>query len=386
MRTLRQSFLFLACACGLAAGPAGLAQAQVLPDDRLDVLYHSYEGDNVEITGPSILGRKKLGTALSVYANYYVDSISSASIDVLSYASPYEEERTEYSLGADYILGEAIVSAGFTTSSENDFDARTLYLGISQEIFSGLTTVNLSFARGDDEVKQITDPDFLEEAKRRLYRVGVSQVITKNFLMNFDFEAITDEGYLNNPYRQVRFEDPGVTAGYRFQREVYPETRSSNAFALGGRYFLQRDRALYGNARIYDDTWGIRAWNAELGYVHTWRDLLFDVSYRFYTQGDADFFSDLFPFEDAQNFLARDKELSDFESSTVRADITWDIADTYGWSGKGWLKRGTLNLSYSLIRFDYNNFRDIVTGGPVGEEPFFSFDADVYQLYFSVWF
>ena len=78
---------------------ASVTHAQVLPEDRADALYHSYDGGGVEITGPSILFRKKIGSKFSGYANYYVDSISSASIDVETYASPYSEERTEVSVG-----------------------------------------------------------------------------------------------------------------------------------------------------------------------------------------------------------------------------------------------------------------------------------------------
>ncbi len=42
-----------------AAMLASVAVAQVLPEDRADALYHSYDGGGVKITGPSILLRKK---------------------------------------------------------------------------------------------------------------------------------------------------------------------------------------------------------------------------------------------------------------------------------------------------------------------------------------
>ena len=81
------------------------ALASVLPDDRSDVLYHRYEGGGVVIDGPSVLVRKKATKNLSVVGNYYVDYVSSASIDVVTTASPYDEERTQWSLGADYLRG-----------------------------------------------------------------------------------------------------------------------------------------------------------------------------------------------------------------------------------------------------------------------------------------
>lgn len=365
---------------GLAVGSL---HAQVLPEERADILYHSYDGGGVKITGPSFLARANVGDKVSLSSNYYVDSISSASIDVLSYASPYEEERKELSLGADFIVGEAVVSAGYTNSDENDFEARTAYLGISQEIFGGLTTVKLGFAKGKDTVGQVTDPLFSEDADRRIYRLGVSQVMTKNLVVNFDFEGVSDEGYLNNPYRQVRFLDPMDARGYRFQQEVYPNTRSSSALAVTGRYFLDINSAVYGGARVYDDTWGINAWNAQAGYTYRWRDRwLFDLSFRHYDQSAADFYSDLFPFQDAQNFLGRDKEISTYTTQTVKLDITYELLPN-GW---GIAQRGTANLSLARIMFDYDDFRDILTGGAVGDEPLYSFDADVLQFYLSFWF
>ena len=369
----------------LFAASASVAVAQVLPEDRADALYHSYSGDNIEITGPSILLRKKLTKDFSGYANLYIDSISSASIDVLSYASPYKEKRTEVSLGGDYLLGDTIVSGGYTHSDENDFNAQTAYIGISQDIFGGLTTVRMGYARGWDTVSQVGNATFEEDVDRRSYRLGVTQVVTKNLVMSFDFEGITDEGFLNNPYRQVRyrFDDPSITDGYLWQPEVYPNTRTSSAFSLGGRYFVKPGSAIYANARLFDDTWGIGAWNAQAGYVYTTqRNWSFDLSYRYYTQTAADFYRDLFDYQDQQNFMARDKELSSFDSHSLRFAASYDIP-VQSW---GFVERGTASFTYDFMYFDYADFRDVVTGGPVGEEPLFNFSADVFQLYVSFWY
>lgn len=52
---------------------SSLVQAAVLPDERIDLLYHGYDGGGAEINGPSILVRKNIGASASVAANYYVD-------------------------------------------------------------------------------------------------------------------------------------------------------------------------------------------------------------------------------------------------------------------------------------------------------------------------
>ncbi len=45
---------------------ASNALAGVLPDDRTDILYHLYDGGGVEIDGPSLLVRKKVGKSVSL--------------------------------------------------------------------------------------------------------------------------------------------------------------------------------------------------------------------------------------------------------------------------------------------------------------------------------
>jgi hypothetical protein len=337
----------------------------------------------VEITGPSILVRKQVTQDFSAYANYYVDSISSASIDVLSYASPYSEDRNEITVGGDYLLDATVLSGGYTYSDENDFTANTAWFGVSQDIFGGLTTVRLGYGHGWDTVGKVNDSSFSQDVKRRSYRVGVSQVLTKNLVMSLDYEGITDEGYLNNPYRQVRYRDASVPAGYNWQEEQYPNTRTSSSLGLGSRYYLRPGSSVYGNARIFDDTWGISAWDAQLGYVITpLPNWLFDISFRYYSQTSADFYSDLFDYANQQNFLARDKELSTFEDYSVRLGVSYELPNLH-W---GFVERGTINLNYDYIYFDYSDFRDVLEGGVVGEEPLYNFSADVIQLYVSFWF
>src|ERR1700743_2549347 len=84
------------------------AVADVLPDDRADVLYHNYSGGGITIQGPSVLVRKKVGDSLSFSGSYYEDLISSASIDVKLSASPYHETRKQEGGSVDYLHGKTI--------------------------------------------------------------------------------------------------------------------------------------------------------------------------------------------------------------------------------------------------------------------------------------
>ncbi len=381
--TLLQPGRWIAAAVLLGLATASL-QAAVLPEDRADALYHRYQGGGVTIDGPALLVRKKFGENVSVTGKYYVDSVSSASIDVVTTASAYTEERKEKSLGVSFLRGKTIYSLGFGNSEENDFSADSAQFSISQDIFGDLTTVTLGYARGSDEVRRNGDDTFVDEAERQNYRLGLSQVITRNMLLGASLETITDEGYLNNPYRTVRYLDPESARGYSYRPEVYPNTRTSNAVALRSRYYMPWRAALHAEYRFFTDTWGIDANSFEVGYTHPLpRGLTLDAKVRVYDQTGADFYADLFERDNAQNFMARDKELSTFSSLTVGAGASWEFMS----DGKGFMDKGTLNVRYDHMMFDYDDFRDLTVDDVApGEEPLYSFTAGVFQLFVSIWF
>jgi hypothetical protein len=399
---LKRAFL-ASIACAIACAPL-LSRAGVLPEDRADVLYHRYDGGGVTIHGPSVLVRKKMAEKYSVSANYYMDMVTSASIDVeTSGASEYKEERTQYTVSLDYLRGKTTYNLNYTSSEENDYEAETWTFGISQDLFGDLTTISLGFSKGADTVmrttrdpttgRRIVDPTFEHDIDRWSYRVGVSQILTKSLIATLGLEVITDEGYLNNPYRSYRFVDPSDTRLFALATEVYPRTRTSNAVALNAKYFLPYRAALQGGYRFFTDTWGIRADTYNIGYTHPlgttpWQ---FEISYRFYDQSRADFYADLFDRLNQQNFMARDKELSTFTSHTLRIGATYELARN-GW---GFIKKASANVFYDRIEFDYEDYRDArysllpsddPSFRPAGSEPFYAFGANVIQVFFSAWF
>ena len=363
---------------------AGAAQAGVLPEDRADVLLHSYDGGGVTIQGPSVLVRKQFAQKFSVSANHYIDKVSSASIDVVTTASPYTEERTQQSVGLDYLHDRWMMNIGFTNSEENDYSAETFSFGISQDIFGDLTTVSLGYSLGNDTVGRRGDANFRDAVERQQYRLGLSQILTKNLLLGLSFETITDEGFLNNPYRQVRYRDATTPQGYSYEREVYPRTRSSDAGSIRLRYYLPYRAAVHAEYRQYADTWDIKADTVELGYTHPieagWT---VEGKLRSYSQTKADFYNDLFSRPQFQNFMARDKELSTFTSQTIRLGASYDIVRA-GWK---FVERGTVNVVVDHMMFDYEDFRDLRSSGLApGAEPFYTFDANVVQVFVSFWF
>jgi len=359
-----------------------VTRAAVLPDDRVDIQYGSYSGGGSDIDVPMVLVRKKIGDKVSVSGKYVIDNVSGASIDVQVAASPYKEKRTEYTAGIDYLHEKTIMSLGYIKSTENDNDGDTITAGVSQEFFGNLTTVSFGFSRTADEITKTGDPAFSENMTSQSINVGVSQVVTKNALLTLDFQEITDEGYLQNPYRfvRVRQSEKGVLSN-KLAPEFYPRVRTSDAYALGGRYFLPYRAAVHASYRSFRDTWKIGADTYEFGYTHPWKQWTFDGSLRYYRQSSAEFYYDALLVDGQYTYQARDKELASMESQSLAGKVSYEVP-YHWWSA---IDRTLVSLHYDHIRYDYNNFRDLraTTNSNWGNEPLYGFSANVWRLYLS---
>jgi hypothetical protein len=367
--------------------------ADVLPDNRADVFYSKYSGGGMDITGYSATGRAKITENFAVEANYFVDKVSGASIDVLSQASVIKDERKQKSGTVEYLHDKTTYTASYISSVERDYISDTVSLGLSQDMFGDLTTVTLNFAETHDKVGEnngtADDPNvaWLGHAIERSYGAGISQIVTKNFITGVNLQVITDAGYLANPYRSIRYLDTSNPKGYSLASQVYPDTHTSVAVQLQGKYYLPYRAAITGIYRHYGDTWGVIGNTFELDYTHPIRNVwIFEGRLRYYKQNAATFYSDLFPFADSQNFTARDQNLAAQDNYTIGAKAT------YAFLPDGWkfFKRGTATLDFSRIHFNYLDFRNIKYYGvpqyQPGEEPLYNFSANVVQVFISMYF
>jgi hypothetical protein len=375
-----------------------VAGAAVLPDDRADLFWSQYKGGGMDIKGESVLVRKKFAEQFAVQANYFVDKVSGASVDVLSNASVIKDERKQKSLSFDYIHDKTQYNLSYTNSTERDYISNTTHFSLSQDMFGDLTTVTLGFTDSRDKVGKNEGSPFkpvvawLGHAESRSYEGGVSQVITKNLITSLTLEVITDQGLLSNPYRYIRYLDPTTNLGYTaVQRQVYPNTHTSTAVEGRAKYYLPYRAAASVSYRYFSDTWGIHANTIELGYTHpVSNEFIFEGRVRHYSQNHATFYSDLFPFANSQNFEARDQNLAASTNNTFDAKMTWAFAP------EGFLvfKRATTSFDVTRIQFKYSDFRNIRSynitpaGGNYapGTEPLYGFDAMVYQVYVSLFF
>ena len=379
---MRQLFPHTTIALALLC--AGVARAEVLPPDEADVMYKHYEGGGIKADGPAYLIRKSVSQNASLTATYEIDQVTGASIDsVVSGASPIREERKQKSISGQYMTDKTTYGLAAISSVENDYDSSTLNATISQSMFGDLTTVTISASRGWDIITKriktstgavISDPSFRQRLDRRQWAVGITQIFTRNLIVGFDYEANTSQGYEQNPYRSYRYVDSTSSLGYSFAPEVYPTTRTGNAFALKAKYYLSWHASAAGGVRFYTDTWGIRAQTYDIEYTQPfWHDRLTgDLTLRYYTQGQANFYSDIFPRLDYQNYLARDREQSSLYTESAVGTLTYVLPKSM-WTK---IKRSTASISVEELLYRYRNFRNAeYTSLPATSQPLYKNSA-----------
>ena len=386
LQLMRLAAIAIACAFAVAT------HAAVLPEERADVMYDVYDGGGIKVTGPSMLVRTNFSDKISVNAGYLVDEVSGASIDmVMLGASPLREVRKQKNLGVDYLYGKTTYSLSGMNSLENDYDSSTIAASIAQDMFGDLTTVTLSASRGWDIVYRVInsalqrDPNFRERADRKTWGLGISQILTRNLIAGFNYDAITEQGYLANPYRVYRYLAAPGSPSYLTAPQIYPGTRTSNALALRLKYFLPWEAALTGKYRYFFDTWAIHAQTFEIGYTQPFlkNALIADIDYRHYKQNSASFYSDLFQEANQQNYMARDKELAAQTNDSVGIALSYDFLKTQHWH----VKRATGSVHFDYISYHYKDFRDATQRQyPAGTEPLYHFSANVVQATLSVFF
>ena len=353
---------------GLLGGvlAVGGARAVTLPEDSAEVMYHLYKGGGVTASGPALLVRKSLADRVSLSAQYYVDAVSNASIDVVTTASPFKEKRTEYGFSADYAVRDSLITLSTTSSKEPDYTADAASLDVSQETFGGMTTVNLGFTRALDRVGKRGDAAFFDYAKHWQYRLGVTQILTPQWLMSANLEAISDDGFLGNAYRAARVFGATVP-------ERNPRTRTSRALKfrlIGDLGSRDAARAEY---RYFWDTWAIKAHTVEGGYSRYFGDhWLADAFVRVYSQNKALFYSD--NATEQTTYVSRTRQLSSFNSYSLGGKVAYTLKRV---PGQYEIKA---NAAYEMVRFKFKDFTDLRTGSPYG------FTANVLQMYVSATF
>ena len=330
--------------------------------DEVEAGYNYYHGGGVTVTGPAVIVQKNILNGATLKAGYTVDIVSSASIDVVTQASPFKETRTEYSVGTDILHGDTLVGVDYINSRESDYLSDTLSVRMAHDLFDKNMTVSLKVDRSWDQVGKNNDPSFgWKSFDRTIYAAGVTQSVTPRWLIQLNYELTADAGLINNPYRSA------ITFSGALVPENYPDARTGQAWAIRTSFGFPSgvSDGGYGGIlssiqldyRYYFDTFDVHSNTAKITFQrYFYSDWLGGVFYQYYWQDAASFYGDKVPRD--QLYKARDKELSQFHDQWIGLELKYKLKQTQ-W---GFIRNPYVEFSNGWMVFNYDNFTDPRTG------------------------
>lgn len=271
---------------------------------------------------------------------------------------------------------ESTVSSGLHFSKEYDYTSVALNGSLARDFNRNNTTVSLGFSYAFDAIDPeggrpipfaesivntgqfATEEDYWaafdatrlkggDDTKNTADLVlGITQIMNRSWLMQFNFGISQVDGYLNDPFKLVTLVDSDGNA----QAQLYesrPDTRSKNFVYIQSKYHLSNS-VLDLSWRFSDDDWGLSANTLEARY----RMPLSEISYlqphvRYYSQTAVDFY---------HRYLMDTNPLPEYASADYRiGDMT---AYTFGFKYGRKLHSGnefSVRLEYYLQNAEGDN-------------------------------
>jgi len=216
------------------------------------------------------------------------------------------------------------VSVGGKLSAEDDFFSATVNASIDHDINEKNTTLSFGIDNEFDSIHPIggspvpgSDYGLAEKQTGGKTKdgagvlLGVTQVMTRNWLSELNISLDRFHGYLNDPYKFISIiNGAGGTTGYEYENRPDQRTRKSAYWENRVGWSPRLSTAL--SLRYMSDDWGVRSDTAQLHLRWTWSDRgrYIEPTIRWYRQTAADFYM---PF-----ILGTEKPTTEHESSDSR--------------------------------------------------------------------
>ena len=216
------------------------------------------------------------------------------------------------------------VSVGGKVSAEDDFVSATVNASIAHDFNQKNTTLSFGIYNEFDSIHPIggapvpasdyalTEKQTGGKTKDGLgVLLGLTQVMTRNWLSEFNISIDRFHGYLNDPYKFTSIIDSaGGTTGYEYESRPDQRTRKSAYWENRVAWSSQVSTGL--SLRYMSDDWGVRSDTAQLHlrWTLSGRDRYIEPTIRWYRQTAADFYM---PF-----ILNTETPTTAFESSDSR--------------------------------------------------------------------
>ncbi len=338
--------------------------------DSAVLLYQ--EKDRVEAVEPAIRATKKFDNDSILNLKVVVDTLTGASPSGAtatdkpvtytrpsgngSYITPageiplddtFKDTRTQLSVGYDAPLGDTSrYSVGLNVSSEFDYESMgisgswqkdfnqrntTFMLGLAYASdtikpkggiptpFASMQPAGIDPVReGTDDSKQVTD-----------FIIGLTQVINRNTLMQFNYSYGQSSGYLNDPFKIVSVIDSVTGDTLDNIYEARPEDRTKQSLFWKTKYHTPWSDTVDFSVRLMSDDWGIDS--TTLDFKYRWNispKWYVEPHVRLYSQTSADFYVHSLPDNGPTTaYLSADYRLAEFDATTYGAKVGYKLSE-----------------------------------------------------------
>lgn len=372
--------VFVGLLCGALS-----AEAQNTVDATGTVFYEKGGPLHMTVINPAVNAKADLVEAVSLHAGWQADVVSGASVavvdapggsrvDAVTSATTLKDFRQVVSGGLGLQSDVARLSASYNYGWEKDYRSQGFAFNAATDLFDRNTTLAIGYARGWDQVCDLSQPQAEKAVERQRMPSSVgcfetgqgrvrrpldlhsiqgtwTQAWTAIFNTQLTLSTQLLHGFQSNPYR-------AVWLGRAAVQEHHPDDRARYAAALSARLWLRPiGGALQAQVRGYRDTWDVRAVSAELAYERGLGQVVrLRVRGRYHTQGHAAFYSDDYGLMPRGQYFTGDRELSSMSTWLVGGQIALSPAPDPRGKVLGVLQSFRFLLKADYLHYDFRDF------------------------------
>lgn len=328
------------------------------------------DSDHVEVLTPSIAAEAEDATAgWSARADYLVDAVSAASVDIVSTASRHwTEVRQAGAARGAYKPGDVGFAGTGSFSSEPDYLAWAAGGSGSLDLAQKNLTLLLGYAYGQDTIGRSGTPFsvFSRSLTRNALNGAVTVVVNPSTIVVLGGDLVRERGDQSKPYRYVPLFAPTVapTVGNGASVDEVNALRLSerpleqlplarDRYAAWGRYLRRFARTtLRLEERLYTDSWSLRASSTDARLlVDRGERWMWSSHLRFHAQSPVSFWQRAYTLTDAGIPALRtgDRELGPLWSLSGGAGVRWKGGRS---RTAGWTIGGDLDLNWTSFLDD----------------------------------
>ncbi|MCE9573248.1 MAG: DUF3570 domain-containing protein [Deltaproteobacteria bacterium] len=316
------------------------------------------DSDRTTVVSPMVSATADLDPNTGASIGYVADVVSSASIDIVSQASPttIHDTRHQLSLGGNHTSGDWTGRVGYSFSTENDYRSNTGSLGIEKTFDDKNTTIGAGYNLSLNRVGRADDMNFSRDLTVQSLTFSWTQVISPRTATQVTYELGDASGFQASPYRFVPVRAAVTDAPMYTVAETDPDQRYRHAIVGAINHAVGKHGSVQADYRLYHDTWGITSNTLGLRYfVDLSSRVELRLRSRLYQQNGTSFYQS--NYATTLKYMTIDRELSPLWSETV--------------GGKLMLKfgaRAEAELKMDLFYYHYADFPALQsrTGANIG--------------------